>query len=118
MKASIAIERESYAPGEMLRGRVTVERHASELSRTIELAVLWETEGKGSTDLGVVFYEVLSDGSPSATTHPFEVQLPPLPLTYEGRLVRIGWRARVRMLASPLTEDTVIDAPFRVEWPE
>jgi hypothetical protein len=101
----------------VLRGRVVLLPLPGFEKRKVELAVLWETEGKGGTDLGVVYYRVLADGDYEAATgtHPFEVTLPALPLSYRGSLIKIGWRVRVRRLDA-LANDAVYDEPFELAW--
>lgn len=117
MIPTIEIERATYAPGSVLRGRVALEAVPGEPARKVELSVLWETEGKGNTDRGVVLYRLLSDGHASGSSeHAFEATLPALPLSYDGHLVKIGWRVRVRVLAL-LGDDGVFEEPFRLEWP-
>ncbi len=118
MSASIHLEGRTFVPGSLLRGRVSLEPLAEHLGRRVELAVLWETEGKGDTDMGVVYYRVLADGDEKAASseHAFEVTLPFLPLSYHGVLLKIGWRVRVRRLA-PLGDDFVHDEPFELGWP-
>lgn len=119
MSATVVLDRESYAPGDTLRGRVQLDPLPGDASQKVELSVVWETEGKGDTDVGVVFYRVLSDGDPVAGVgeHTFDVLLPPLPLSYAGNLIKIGWRVRIRRLTT-LGDDGVFDEPFRLEWPE
>ena len=118
MSASIQLEQQSYPPGAVLRGRIALRPPPGDESKKVELSVLWETEGKGDTDIGVIFYRVLCDGDPvaGAEEHAFEVDLPALPLSYQGHLLKIGWRVRVRRLRG-LGDDTVVDAPFQLEWP-
>lgn len=118
MTASFEDIRESYTPGSVLSGRAILEPLDVDRSNKVELAVLWETEGKGDTDLGVILYRVLADGDPVAATatHPFEVELPALPLSYQGTFLKIGWRVRVRRRRL-LGDDDVYDFPFRLEWP-
>ena len=113
MTASIEIEQSRYEPGSAVRGRVTLLFPPGE----VELAVLWETEGKGSTDLGVVFHRVLQSVLESGDEHSFETTLPLLPLTYDGHLLKIAWRVRVRFLGGVLGQDTVVDRDFVVAWP-
>ncbi len=119
MSADIQIERVSYAPGELLRAKVQLLPLAAHETRRVELAVLWETEGKGDTDQGVILYRVLSEGDPQAGTaeHEVEVTLPALPLSYDGSIVKVGWRLRVRRLA-PFGADAITDEPFLLTWGE
>lgn len=118
VSAHVFLESRSYVPGAMLRGRVELDPMSGDESKRVELAVLWETEGKGDTDLGVILHRVLADGDPVAakTTHTFEVMLPFLPLSYAGNLLKIGWRVRVRRFALS-GDDDVYDEPFELAWP-
>ena len=86
-------EREEYAPGATLTGSVEVQSSAEEL-KSLELSVLWQTEGKGDTDTGLACFEALA-ACPGS--HPFSVDLPLLPLTYYGHLLKIHWVVRVRV---------------------
>jgi hypothetical protein len=69
-------------------------------ARTIELSVLWFTEGKGDEDLTVVYFrEWNTPEDLREWTRPVALSLP-LPLTphsYNGVLLRIHWEARLRM---------------------
>jgi hypothetical protein len=118
VSALVDLESATYAPGDTLRGRVELVPLEGDASRKVELSVLWETEGKGDTDVGVILHRVLSDGdSPAARgTHRFEVELPALPLSQASKLLKIRWRVRVRRLAT-LGEDDVFDTDFRLAWP-
>ncbi|MBL8716922.1 MAG: hypothetical protein JNL79_13050 [Myxococcales bacterium] len=102
----VELERCQLRPGEVVRGRVQLD---AEGART-ELSVLWETQGKGTTDLGVIHHRELGAGE-----HPFEVALPRLPLTYVGTLIKVRWLVRLRRIAT-IGDDQVVDAEFEVAW--
>ena len=118
MSARIDLERKAYAPGETLRATVRLAPPAGDERRRVEVSVLWETSGKGDTDLGVVLHRVLADGDAAAARgeHRVEATLPALPLSYAGQLVKLGWFVRVRRLALLGVDDT-FDAPFTLEGP-
>ena len=74
----------------------------------VEVSVLWFTEGKGSEDLEVHFFQRLSVGevrlgnvsslkNEADYTQLFSTRLPESPLSYEGKLVKIRWCVRVRL---------------------
>lgn len=119
MSATIELDESAYPPGSTLRGRVALTPLAGDEGRNVELTVLWQTEGKGDTDIGVVHHQILASGDPVAAraTHSFAVVLPPLPLSYDGHLVKIGWLVRVRRLSAFTADDDVVDARFLVAWP-
>jgi hypothetical protein len=83
-----------------LRVRYTIEGFADEQPRAVEHSVLWYTEGKGEEDLGVHFFERITERSalpPAAASGTFATLLPPSPLSYEGVIVKVRWCARVRV---------------------
>lgn len=108
MSVRIELERRAHRPGDVVRGQVVLDPPAD--GRT-ELSVLWETSGKGTSDLGVLHHEVL----PAGGEHAFEVSLPLLPLSYDGTLIKVTWLVRVRRLVT-LGEDLVTDDVFTVGW--
>ncbi|MDA7979842.1 MAG: hypothetical protein MPJ50_13825 [Pirellulales bacterium] len=89
-----------YHPGEMLSGEYRWEVPRAEDVRTVEISVMWMTEGKGKEDIGVHFFDRLSfdvgdDTRPGKAR--FSTQLPNSPLSYDGFLVKIRWLVRVRL---------------------
>ena len=110
---SLRLERMEYQPGDELLGAFAVADVPARL-RTLELSVLWYTEGKGDADLGVIHFEEWSDdtrplqrGQPQA----FTVWLPRTPQSYDGVLIKIHWCARVRARWEGLSE-TLVEEPF------
>ena len=91
---------------------------SEEARRKVELSVLWETAGKGDTDMGVrLLHSVLSDDDPARgnSEHPFEARLPLLPVSYTGTLIKLRWLVRVRRLR-PFAEDFVVEEEVFVGW--
>ena len=102
-------KRGCFAAGGTLRGRFRVAHDTAEIARGVELTVLWYTEGKGDTDAGIVHEETF-DGLRGEQDYPFSAALPLLPLTYYGRLLKIHWMVRVRVVK--WGKDIVHDRPF------
>lgn len=99
---TIAFEnhRRWYRPGETLRGTFAVEGCPPDEVRAVEFSILWHTEGKGDEDFAVHdFRRIDLDQVPSRLDRPqhFETVLPPAPLSYDGRIVKIRWCARLRV---------------------
>jgi hypothetical protein len=88
--------RTSYLPGESLEG---VAAWALESApKKAELRLFWYTEGKGTSDLGVVQTEVFE--SPEAqAVNPFRFDLPYEPFSLDGRLVSVRWALDLVVLA-------------------
>ena len=69
--------------------------------RSAELSVLWYTAGKGEEDFAVHHFERFVDepARPLDLRLPrrFATFLPPSPLSYDGRIVKVCWCVRLRM---------------------
>lgn len=92
-------ERRVYRPGETLAGSYRLVDSERAL-RSIELSILWFTEGKGDEDLGVHFFDQLTSSEDfpidPRETRRFSTRLPQSPLSYEGIILKIRWCVRVR----------------------
>ena len=81
----------------------------------LEVSVVWLTEGKGTEDLGVHFFQRLTGNSLAASDwslpQKVQVPLPDSPLSYEGKLLKISWCVRVRFYLNDGTE-LVAQQPF------
>jgi hypothetical protein len=89
-----------HGPGEQLAVHYRIDGCDGERIRAIEHSVLWYTEGKGEEDLGVHFFQRITDSSmmpPAATSGAFSTPLPQSPLSYEGVIVKVRWCVRVRL---------------------
>jgi hypothetical protein len=69
--------------------------------QAVEASVMWYTEGKGDEDFAVHYFERYT---PSDTIdgdlrqlHYLRTKLPPSPLSYDGKIVKIRWCVRVRL---------------------
>jgi hypothetical protein len=89
-----------YQPGDELTGSVAWQGGEVE---SVELSVLWHTEGKGSEDLGVHHFErYSSDSEPLQANRErrFATCLPLSPLSYDGLIVKVCWCVRGRIFLS------------------
>jgi hypothetical protein len=114
-RGSIRLEKDAYRPAELLAGAFQITGDPLE-RYTIELSVLWRTEGKGDEDLGVILFQEWTQGEvPFDFRAPqeFTVELPRSPLSYDGVLVKIHWLARVR-LRWPSESEVIAEEPFRL----
>lgn len=117
MSIQILLDQARVAPGGSIAGRVVLTPLSEEAKRKVEMSVLWETAGKGDTDMGVILHAVLADDDPERANaeHPFEQRLPLLPLSYAGKLLKLRWLVRVRRFR-PFADDLVVDQEFHVGW--
>jgi hypothetical protein len=99
-------DRTAYRPGEVLSGqyRLDLGDDPGREVRSVELSVLWHSEGKGDEDLGLCLFKELSgaDGEwiDPREVRKFSARLPGSPLSYDGILVKILWCVRVRVASS------------------
>ena len=103
-----------HEPRDQLAVRYRIEGCDGERIHAIEHAVLWYTEGKGEEDMGVHFFQRITDRSmmpPAAMTGVFSTPLPQSPLTYEGVIVKVRWCVRVRLFFEP-SRDIVSEHVF------
>jgi hypothetical protein len=113
--ALLRLEKDVYRPTELLAGAFQITGDPPE-RYTIELSILWRTEGKGTEDIGVILFEEWAqDGRPFDFGSPqeFSVVMPRSPRSYYGVLVKIHWLARVR-LRRPSGRDVLAEEGFRL----
>ena len=87
-----------YAPLEPIQVRYQIDLPAGSTVRGIERSILWYTEGKGEEDLGIHFFERITERmAVAAATGSLTALLPRSPLSYEGLIVKIRWCIRIRL---------------------
>jgi hypothetical protein len=98
----------TYMPGDALDFEYRVLHVDHSTIVAVEASVVWITEGKGSEDLGVHFFQRLTGNSLSSIdwsiAQRLACPLPSAPLSYEGSLLKISWCVRVRFYFSDGTE--------------
>ena len=111
-----------YSPSEVLTCEYRIELRdrdipESETIVAVETSVLWMTEGKGDTDIGVHFFErrekKMVQPELLRQTHKLSTVLPATPLSYNGFIVKIVWIVRVRMFMADGSQKTH-DQPFQL----
>ena len=94
----IQLTHTAVAPGGRLEGHVSLIIPSGSEVESAVLPVFWRTEGRGTTDEGIAVTEALPlGGAPSGgqIEHSFSVNVPRIPGTYYGRLIKIHWYASV-----------------------
>lgn len=106
-----------YRPGQRLSGHFMIEGSVPWPVRSAELSILWYTSGKGDEDFAVHYFERFVDepGRPLDLRLPwrFAAQLPPSPMSYDGRIVKVCWCARLRVFPQQGPE-VLREAAFRL----
>jgi hypothetical protein len=91
----------SYQPGETLSGEYWIESVDLGQIKTVEVSVLWATEGKGDEDMAVheFWCRNADDGRAIdlGRSERFNTTLPNSPLSYEGQIIKLRWCVRVRV---------------------
>jgi hypothetical protein len=90
-----------YWPGETLSGEYRIDAARLAEIKSVEVSVLWYTEGKGDEDLAVHYFRrrsVEDDlGFDPRQPERFSTVLPNSPFSYDGLIVKIRWCVRVRV---------------------
>ncbi len=106
-----------YQPGQRLSGHFMAEGAVPWMVRSAEFSVLWYTAGKGDEDFAIHHFERFVDepGRPLdlRLPHRFVTALPASPLSYDGRIVKVCWCARLRIYPQQGPE-TLTEAVFRL----
>lgn len=107
----------AYQPGQRLAGHFVAENAAPWPVASAELSLLWYTAGQGEEDFAVHYFERYVDepGRPLdlRLPHRFAASLPPSPLSYEGRIVKVCWCVRLRVFPQQGPE-VVQEVAFRL----
>lgn len=103
----------TYDAGEEMVGQCVLPIDLRDEVESVEISVLWTTEGKGDEDQGVhqTISWRLEGGEPSERS--FSLRLPSSPLSYDGVIVKIAWCVRT-MLFFKNGATQVHDLPFRL----
>jgi hypothetical protein len=106
-----------YQPGQQLSGQFYGEGSQSTSLRAVELSVLWYTAGQGDEDFDVHYFQRFVDESARRLDlrrpRRFATLLPPSPLSYDGRIVKVCWCVRARLFPQQGPE-AVVEVPFRL----
>lgn len=106
-----------YRPGDQLSGRFMVDGTQQWVVRSAELSVLWYTAGQGEEDMAVHHFERLVDEPTRRldlrVPRRFATFLPPSPLSYDGRIVKVCWCVRVRLFLQ-YGQESSAEVPFRL----
>ena len=108
----VETDKSVYQPGDFLTCQFSVKLNDCDSLAALEASVVWLTEGKGSVDIGVHFFErkekfSLSDEILAAPMR-ISTVLPSSPLSYSGEILTIRWAVRIRLFpagGSQLTSD-------------
>ena len=114
-----------FQPGDFLRCEYTVKLLPEHEVHAIETSVIWITEGKGDTDIGVHHFERRPKQAltPDTFKQPQRIStvMPASPLTYEGKILKIRWCIRVRLFlpnAYQVTHDCFFSLGDTKTFPE
>jgi hypothetical protein len=115
----------AFLPGETVEG--TVGWHCDVPAKSVELRLLWYTEGKGDQDVTVVESVPLPNPGRDEV-RPFQIRLPAGPFSFSGRLISLVWaleavaepgsRAeRLPITVSPTRQEILLSSGVAVAGP-
>lgn len=114
---SLSPERPGYSTGDMLSGTFSVGTLELSEVKSVELSVLWYTEGKGDEDMAVHYFLRLDPASEAwqqlGQPQSFSTRLPNSPLSYEGLIVKVRWCVRLRVFMRR-GRDAIEEVVFRL----
>ena len=119
LKIGLRDERKSFQPGEELTGAAGWE--LDKAPESIEVRLLWFTQGKGTEDVTVV-NTVRFEAPKAAEARPFQFRLPPAPYSFSGKLISLLWAvelvalpkkqsARAAFVMAPGGKEVVLPSP-------
>lgn len=90
----ISCEKDSFAPGELIRAQVSW--NCSKTPSNIIIKLEWRTEGRGTSDKGSVFEEKILCSRQEGQSS-FDIKIPDdCPPSYSGKLVSLLWEIKAR----------------------
>jgi hypothetical protein len=114
---SLEGDRHDFQPGDTLAAQYSISGFEQVEPKSLEVSVLWYTEGKGDEDLGVHYFDRVTydDAAFARFQHPQRLTtvLPKSPLSYEGVILKIRWCIRVRLFLAR-NREVMVEAPFRL----
>ena len=108
-----------FCPGQAISGRYRLNLSESMPEvLALEWSILWATEGPGDEDHGVHAMALVEPEGFEGVSKPnqwreFDAILPGSPLSYDGLLVKVIWRVRVRAVVGKDPE-WLGEVPFRL----
>ena len=117
MNVALCREDAVYLAGERLSASYRISRVPIDQLQSIEISVLWHSEGKGDEDLHVHHFQriegsqIRSNGL--ADSQSISCRLPVSPLSYHGQLIRLRWCIRLRLFVED-SREIVTEQPFFV----
>jgi hypothetical protein len=98
---TLARQQAGYHAGDLLTGTFFIGDCDLEEVKSVELSVLWHTEGKGDEDMAVHYFQRFEPSSVEwgemDRPLPFSTRLPNSPLSYDGVILKIRWCVRLRV---------------------
>ena len=120
VNVSLCREDGIYLAGGELMASWRVRRIPVDDISSVEVSVLWHTEGKGDEDLHVHHFHRLSQDQVrsigEAKRQSLRCQLPASPLSYHGHLIQLRWCLRLRLFLTDGRE-ILAEQPFHLVSP-
>jgi hypothetical protein len=113
--------RKRFSPGGFLSCEYMIKLADATGLSAVEASVIWTADGKGEEDIGVHFFERRNRATLAANTFDqpqrLSTVLPQSPLSYDGKILKVGWQVRVRLFFES-GQDFIADEPFLLSLDE
>jgi len=76
-----------FLPGDTIEGIV---RWSEEQGTSLEVRLIWFTQGKGDRDFELIDVQQIASFGPSGS-EPFQFEAPSRPLSFSGKLISLQW---------------------------
>ncbi len=120
MNVSLCREDGVYEAGGELLAKWRIRRVSVDDIQSVEVSVMWHTEGKGDEDLHVHHFHRVGESQVRrrglADQQSFRCRLPASPLSYHGHLIHLRWCLRLRLFLIDGRE-ILAEQPFHLVAP-
>ncbi len=97
----LADSRTAFSPGETISGTVAWEIESPPTDA--ELHLIWNTRGKGTTDIEMV-QTIPFTGPQACDQRPFTIKLPASPYSFSGQLISLIWNLELNIAPGDRSE--------------
>ena len=117
MNVTLCREDGVYEAGRELAARWRIRRVSIDDIQSVEVSVMWHTEGKGDEDLHVHHFHRIGESQIRriglADQQSLNCKLPASPLSYHGHLIHLRWCLRLRLFLTDGRE-ILAEQPFHL----
>lgn len=109
-RVTVTLEKAAYRPGEIVEGTVAWDTEGEDFE-SVDISLLWLTEGKGTEDTATAAQHHVPSPSPRGAER-FALALPDYPWSVSGQLVSVVWAIEASLEPKgDVTLERLVSAP-------